>query len=691
MYRTIDLCAGIGGIRRGFEMTGRFETVLSAEIDKYACATYEHLFGENPFNDLSSREFLEKTKKVGYDVLLAGFPCQPFSRAGLQKGLKDEKSGSIFTHIAEIIRLTRPKAVFLENVDNLAYIDKGETFREIIRLLELELGYKVIGTKSSLGQLEFEPKSFIRNSKDFGIPQNRNRIYIIAFDKYLYENRIDMLPSHIPYHGDEIIYKDLEDLLEYGADEKYYLSSGYLDTLKAHRIREKEKDHGFGYQIVNIPPGEKHIANTIMATGGSGKERNLVIDVQPDIAGKQLPAKKSPLNDECIRMMTPREWGKLQGFINYAFVDEYGNDKFSFPPEISAAQQYKQFGNSVTIPVIKTMAEFMCHCFQLLETENNTMSKEIQKKTSVELSASLEKEVKRIQVGREVLNALRSEIRAIDKIGDANNERVEKLQIAQNVAEDLLDAEVNLGKIISELPEARGKRTDLKPASTPDEKLSKREAIAKIGLSGSTAQRFMEMAAHPEVIEKLKIETRESDEIISRSSVLRAISAAKKPYIVNNTHDAEWYTPSCYIESARKVMGDIDLDPASCSAANETVKASKYYSAREDGLLQEWYGKIWLNPPYSLVQKFTLKLLTSEIEQAIILVNNATETRWFRDLAEHAAAMVFHTGRLAFEKTGGEKSKPMQGQVFIYIGNEPDVFLEEFRQYGWGTKIDRQN
>ncbi len=120
--------------------------------------------------------------------------------------------------------------------------------------------------------------------------------------------------------------------------------------------------------------------------------------------------------------------------------------------------------------------------------------------------------------------------------------------------------------------------------------------------------------------------------------------------------------------------------PSSCSAANETVKASKYYSIREDGLSQEWRKKIWLTPPYSLIQKFTAKLLTSEIEQATILVNNAAKTRWFRDLAEHASAMVFHTGRLAFEKTGSEKSKPMQGQVFIYIGNEPEVFLEDFRQ-----------
>ena len=103
-----------------------------------------------------------------------------------------------------------------------------------------------------------------------------------------------------------------------------------------------------------------------MATGGSGKERNLVFDPQEGIAGTDIPTKKTPLNDKGIRVMTPREWGKLQGFINYAFIDENGIDQFSFPPGLSQAQQYKQFGNSVTIPVIKTMAEFMLNCFEIL-------------------------------------------------------------------------------------------------------------------------------------------------------------------------------------------------------------------------------------------------------------------------------------------------------------------------------------
>ena len=160
-------------------------------------------------------------------------------------------------------------------------------------------------------------------------------------------------------------YHDLNDLLEFGAEPRRYMAKGYLDTLIRHRAREHDKGNGFGYKVVNAPEVESPIANTIMATGGSGKERNLVLDPQDGIAGTLIPTKKTELNDMGIRVMTPREWGKLQGFINYAFVED-GVDTFSFPPEITDCQQYKQFGNSVTIPVIQTMAEYMTNCFRML-------------------------------------------------------------------------------------------------------------------------------------------------------------------------------------------------------------------------------------------------------------------------------------------------------------------------------------
>ena len=369
--RTIDLCAGIGGIRKGFEMTGHYNNVLSAEIDKYACMTYEHLYNENPQNDLTSEEFKNRAAELGYDVLLAGFPCQTFSRAGLEEGFNDETKGIIFNHIAEIIERTRPKGVFLENVDNLIRHDNGNTMRTIINKLELELNYKIIGVTYGVdGNLIYDGRDFVRNSKFFGVPQNRPRTYIMAFDRTHYGMDLTAgLPNLLPDHNDLQIYTDLNDLLEFGAEPKHYMSSGYLETLERHRERQKANGNGFGYIVVNRPGIEHPIANTILATGGSGKERNLVFDPQDGIANMTISTKTTPLNSKGIRVMTPREWGKLQGFIGYAFVED-GVDTFSFPDGISDCQKYKQFGNSVTIPVIETMAEFMTECFRLLGEEN---------------------------------------------------------------------------------------------------------------------------------------------------------------------------------------------------------------------------------------------------------------------------------------------------------------------------------
>ena len=366
-FKTIDLCAGIGGIRKGFEITGSYQNILSAEIDRYACLTYEHLYGENPYNDLTSDDFKSMLRKTKYDVLLAGFPCQTFSRAGKGEGFSNKTKGTIFYHIAQIIKETRPKGIFLENVDNLVRHDNGRTFDTIIKTLEDELNYKVIGVHLNTdGILEYSGKNFIRNSKNFGVPQNRPRTYIMAFNRNKYGVRkLSALPNELPVKNDLKIYSDLNELLELKAAPEYYISSGYFETLKKHRVREKGKGNGFGYKIVNDKNIINPIASTIMATGGSGKERNLVLDPQKGIAGKIVSSKMSPLNDEGIRFMTPREWGKLQGFINYAFKVN-GKDYFSFPPQVSKCQQYKQFGNAVTIPVIETFAKYMTDCFRIL-------------------------------------------------------------------------------------------------------------------------------------------------------------------------------------------------------------------------------------------------------------------------------------------------------------------------------------
>lgn len=368
-YKTIDLCAGIGGIRRGYELAGCFENVLSAEIDKNACLTYEHLYGENPMNDITTEEFKQKVDNTKYDILLAGFPCQAFSRAGKQEGFLDKTRGTLFFDIAEMLRRTTPKAFMLENVDNLITHERGKTFATILDVLVNGLDYKVIGvTKDAKGKLVYNSRNFIRNSRNFGVPQNRPRIYIMGFSRKHFGDIVDSLPNELPTCREKPIYEDLHELLEMNADDKYFLSSGYVETLERHKARHESKGNGFGYKIVNLPEIEHPVSNAILATGGSGKERNLIIDPKEGVAGKVVASKQTPLNDKGIRIMTPREWGKLQGFVNYAFIDKKtGEDKFSFPEKLADGPKYKQFGNAVTIPAVEEMAKFMKTCLKQCE------------------------------------------------------------------------------------------------------------------------------------------------------------------------------------------------------------------------------------------------------------------------------------------------------------------------------------
>lgn len=375
IYKTADLCCGIGGMRRGFEMTGRFKNVLSAEIDEQACKTYLHLFGDDPHNDLMSDDFIAQVDCSDYEILLAGFPCQAFSAVGNEQGFNDKTRGTVFFHIARAMTHHRPQAILLENVENLVRHQQGCTFRIILEKLENELNYRVVGvSRDENGKLLYDWHDFIRNSRNFGIPQNRPRTYIVAFDGDRFEaEQLAALPKRIPDHRDEVVYETLDDLLELGAPAEYYMASGYLETLKRHKVRQKKKGSGYGYKVVNDPSKKNHCANTILATGGSGKERNLVYDPQKGIEGMLIPTKKTPLNGEGLRFMTPREWGKLQGFIGYGFM-ETGTDTFSFPDKTPKTQQYKQFGNSVTIPVIRTMAEFIADCLDKLNCLDKSSS-----------------------------------------------------------------------------------------------------------------------------------------------------------------------------------------------------------------------------------------------------------------------------------------------------------------------------
>ena len=360
MFKTIDLFAGLGGIRKGFELTGKCENVLSAEIDKFACQAYEHLYNENPYNDVTSEEFKEKCKNSNYDILLAGFPCQAFSIAGLKKGFLDTTRGTLFFDVAEIVRRSKPKAVFLENVEGLTRHDKGKTFRIILNTLN-EIGYYVLNTSEDIcGELNYDVKDFIRNTKDFGLPQKRSRTYIIAIRK-------DLIPENYAFKkyptSRDKIYNNLYDLLETEVESKYYLSDRLWQTLQKHKSNHSKKGNGFGYVIVN--EGENPISNTILATGGSGKERNLI--KQPNSKYKNvLVGQGNEINPDGIRHMTPTEWGKLQGFINYGFMKN-GIDEFSFPDTMSNAQKYKLFGNSVSIPVIEQMAKFLISILEDLD------------------------------------------------------------------------------------------------------------------------------------------------------------------------------------------------------------------------------------------------------------------------------------------------------------------------------------
>ena len=373
IYKTIDLCAGIGGIRRGFELTGKFENVLSAEIDPSAAKTYEHLYGENPLNDLTSDEFKDKVAQTDYDVLLAGFPCQTFSRVGKQLGFRDKTRGTIFFDIADIISRTNPRAILLENVENLVSHDKGQTIRTIIETLEDELEYRVIGVSlDDDGNYVYTPKSFIRNSRYFGVPQNRPRVFIMAFSKKRYGEAVKVLTEGLPTSGRKTIFEDVHQILEPDVDIHYYMASGYWETLKRHKERQSQKGYGFGYCVVNTKDEEHPVANTILATGGSGKERNLIYQPKEGVGGTTIPSKKTELNHEGIRVMTPTEWGRLQGFIGYAFMKD-GVDTFSFPEGMTDGQKYKQFGNSVTIPVIEELAHFMLACFDKMTNSQTSL------------------------------------------------------------------------------------------------------------------------------------------------------------------------------------------------------------------------------------------------------------------------------------------------------------------------------
>ena len=314
IFRAIDLFAGIGGIRLGFiqAFNDEMEFVFSNEIDPYCCQTYEANYGENPIGDITK---INPEDIPDFDILLAGFPCQAFSIAGRKEGFEDTR-GTLFYNIAQILDEKKPNAFLLENVPHLLNHDKGRTFQVIKDILEEDLNYNIHFT--------------ILNAKDFGLPQNRPRIYIVGFKKNLRFAFPTPTKKRVK----------LEEILEQDVDDSYYLSQQYLNGLKKHRARHEAKGNGFGYLVVP----RSGIANAIVC-GGMGKERNLVFDKILVNCWKKDGDDIQLRNNEGIRKMTEREWARLQGFP----------EAFTFP--VAKTRIYRQLANSVPIPVIKAIAQ----------------------------------------------------------------------------------------------------------------------------------------------------------------------------------------------------------------------------------------------------------------------------------------------------------------------------------------------
>lgn len=306
--RIIDLFAGIGGIRLGFESIGA-KSVFSSEWDEQAQKTYRTNFNDIPFGDITK---LRPDEIPPFDILLAGFPCQPFSQAGKKLGLADTR-GTLFFDIAKILEHHRPKVVFLENVKRFKSHDNGRTFETVNTVLE-QLGYEVY--------------SKVLNAKNFGVPQNRERIYIIGF------------LGKTNFSFPEPLNKKtcLGDILEKNVDPKYTIS----DKLwKGHQRRKKEhqeKGNGFGYSMFN-----------------KNSEYTSTISARYYKDGSEILIEQKGKNP---RKLTPREAARLQGY----------DDSYKIP--VSDAQAYKQFGNSVAVPVIKALARKVAAA--LLQLQNKS-------------------------------------------------------------------------------------------------------------------------------------------------------------------------------------------------------------------------------------------------------------------------------------------------------------------------------
>ena len=300
-YKMIDLFAGIGGTRIGFSQTGAVNIVFSDEFNPFSAKTYRANFGEEPAGDITK---INEKDIPDHDILVGGFPCQAFSQAGLKRGFEDTR-GTLFFDIARILKEKQPKAFLLENVKNLKNHDNGHTFETIRATLE-ELGYAVYDK--------------ILAAKDFGVPQNRERIYIVGFNKEKVPNYADFEYPVPPKTATKV-----GDILERKVDDKYTISDTLWQGHQRRKVENAAAGKGFGYGLFNA---KSAYANTISAR--YYKDGSEILIEQKN---------KNP------RRLTPREAARLQGFP----------EEFVIP--VSDTQAYRQFGNSVAVPVVHAIAE----------------------------------------------------------------------------------------------------------------------------------------------------------------------------------------------------------------------------------------------------------------------------------------------------------------------------------------------
>jgi len=327
IFTFIDLFAGIGGMRIGAQNNGGV-CVFSSEFEKNAQQTYLDNHGELPFGDITK---IPVDAIPSHDVLFAGFPCQPFSHAGLKQGIEDTR-GTLFHNIAEILSVKKPKVAVLENVKGLISHDKGYTLQVILKTL-VDMGYscnipKSIILNGSSKELQAEAKKMVLKSIDFGVPQNRQRIYIVLW----LDGLIDFFHYPVPLGVTTCV----GDILEADPDPKYTISDKLWAGHQRRKIQNKKDGKGFGYGCVTP---DSPYTNTISARYYKD--------------GSEILIEQENYNP---RKVTHREAARLQGFP----------DTFSI--HASSVQAYKQFGNSVSTPVISCLVKEIYH--QILEVSN---------------------------------------------------------------------------------------------------------------------------------------------------------------------------------------------------------------------------------------------------------------------------------------------------------------------------------